>query len=120
MRPIVQSEKRQHVRYDVRGPILIAAQRLEPRVQPDFAALERLWSVRSQEIGERIVLGCFPHQSERAVDAAQHWLTDHGEAPKALRRLVIEELVHARRAARARAAATCDHSTAEPARAERG
>src|SRR6478735_2404272 len=29
MRQIVQSRKRQHVRYDVRGPILVEAQRLE-------------------------------------------------------------------------------------------
>jgi alanine-synthesizing transaminase len=29
MRPIVQSQKLQHVRYDVRGPILVEAQRLE-------------------------------------------------------------------------------------------
>ena len=29
MRPIVQSKKLQHVRYDVRGPILVEAQRLE-------------------------------------------------------------------------------------------
>ena len=29
MRPIVQSRKLQHVRYDVRGPILVEAQRLE-------------------------------------------------------------------------------------------
>ena len=29
MRPIIQSAKLQHVRYDVRGPILVEAQRLE-------------------------------------------------------------------------------------------
>ena len=29
MRRIVQSKKLQHVRYDVRGPILVEAQRLE-------------------------------------------------------------------------------------------
>ena len=29
MREIVQSQKLQHVRYDVRGPILVEAQRLE-------------------------------------------------------------------------------------------
>ncbi|PID53188.1 MAG: aminotransferase, partial [Micrococcales bacterium] len=29
MRPIVQSQKLRHVRYDVRGPILVEAQRLE-------------------------------------------------------------------------------------------
>ncbi len=29
MRRIVQSQKLQHVRYDVRGPILVEAQRLE-------------------------------------------------------------------------------------------
>ncbi|AKT50441.1 aminopeptidase N [Arsenicicoccus sp. oral taxon 190] len=79
---------------------------------PDyFAALEQIWSSRSQELASRAVLGLFPRGADLADGqapeehpvpvAAQAWLDEHPSAPGGLRRLVVEQRDHVLRALRA-------------------
>ncbi|MBD9733611.1 aminopeptidase N [Streptomyces sp. H28] len=65
---------------------------LAPYTQKYFAAIERVWSERSIQIGMDVVRGLFPaHQdSPETLAATDAWLAAHEDAPPALRRLVLE------------------------------
>ncbi|MFS0716513.1 aminopeptidase N [Arthrobacter sp. 1P04PC] len=82
-------------------------------VEPYFEALERVWGSRSIEIASRIVRGLYPAGQDLNGHApAEHpvvvrtdrWLTEHADAPRALRRIVIEQRSHLLRALTAQAA----------------
>ncbi len=73
-----------------------------------FTLLEPIWRERSNEIASRIIRGLFPAdatlapgeapEENRILRQTDEWLTAHAAAPAALRRLVIEERDHLRRA----------------------
>jgi len=82
-------------------------------VEPYFEALERVWGSRSIEIASRIVRGLYPAAQDLGGHApAEHpvvvrtdrWLTEHADAPRALRRIVIEQRSHLLRSLTAQAA----------------
>ncbi|WP_120520210.1 aminopeptidase N [Arthrobacter celericrescens] len=86
---------------------------LDDYIEPYFECLERVWQERSIEIAGRIVRGLFPsgqdlqdgtapeeHPVLRRTDA---WLAAHAEAPRALRRIILEQRDHLLRALRAQA-----------------
>ncbi|PFG38565.1 membrane alanyl aminopeptidase [Georgenia soli] len=85
---------------------------LAPFVERYFAALEPVWSGRTNEMAQNIVVGLYPGKlaglaAEHGVDVVeltQQWLDSHADAPPALRRLVVENLDAARRAVRAQEA----------------
>ncbi|WOH16857.1 aminopeptidase N [Paenarthrobacter sp. GOM3] len=87
---------------------------LEPYVEPYFDCLEKVWAERSIEIAGRIVRGLFPAAQDlgEGTQPAGHpvvvrtdeWLTAHGDAPRALRRIIIEQRSHLLRALTAQAA----------------
>ncbi|MBT2512875.1 aminopeptidase N [Arthrobacter sp. ISL-30] len=87
---------------------------LNAYIEPYFECLERVWSERSIEIAGRIVRGLYPSQQDLEADAvpAEHpvvrrttdWLETHPKAPRALRRIVIEQQSHLLRALTAQAA----------------
>jgi aminopeptidase N len=87
---------------------------LEPYVEPYFECLEKVWAERSIEIAGRIVRGLFPAAQDLGdgVDPAAHpvvvrtdeWLGTHGDAPRALRRIIIEQRSHLVRALTAQGA----------------
>ncbi|MFE9018852.1 aminopeptidase N [Streptomyces sp. NPDC007808] len=65
---------------------------LAPYAEKYFAAIERVWSERSIQIGMDVVRGLFPalQHSQATLDAADAWLAAHEDAAPALRRLVLE------------------------------
>jgi aminopeptidase N len=65
---------------------------LAPYAEKYFAAIERVWSERSIQIGMDVVQGLFPslQASQATLDATDAWLEAHREAAPALRRLVLE------------------------------
>ena len=85
----------------------------EERFWPE---LERVWASRSNGLASRTIGGLFPgRQDALAGDAAaqeshpvlaraQAWLDGHPQAPRALRRLVVEQTDQLRRSLRAQAA----------------
>ena len=83
-------------------------------VEPYFECLERVWADRSIEIASRIVRGLYPASQDlgTAGAPAEHpvivrtdsWLAEHAEAPRALRRIVIEQRSQLLRALTAQAA----------------
>jgi len=87
---------------------------LEPYVEPYFDSLEKVWAERSIEIAGRIVRGLFPAAQDLGdgIEPARHpvvlrtdeWLAEHGDAPRALRRIIIEQRSHLLRALTAQAA----------------
>ncbi len=87
---------------------------LEPYVERYFDCLEQVWAERSIEIAGRIVRGLFPGSQDLGVgmQPAEHpvlvrtddWLKAHADAPRALRRIVIEQRSHLVRALTAQAA----------------
>ena len=85
---------------------------LDPFVEPYFECLEQVWAGRSIEIASRIVRGLFPGgqdlghgQPEKhpVLVRGEDWLSGHPEAPRALRRIIIEQRSHLNRALRAQA-----------------
>ncbi|WP_305093116.1 aminopeptidase N [Prescottella sp. R16] len=66
-----------------------------------FAAIRDVWAQRSIEIARRVVLGLFP--ADDTLDRVDTWLEANGDAPDALRRLVIEQRDHLARELRVRA-----------------
>ncbi|KQQ85255.1 aminopeptidase N [Arthrobacter sp. Leaf137] len=87
---------------------------LEPYVEPYFGCLREVWDSRSIEIASRIVRGLFPstqdladgaepgaHPALRRTDA---WLEANADAPRALRRIIVEQRNHLLRALTAQAA----------------
>jgi aminopeptidase N len=79
----------------------------QPFTERYFAMLTRVWAERSQEIATRLVRGLYPGDATLAWDQTPEenpvltrtdaWLAEHGNAPAALRRLVIEERDHLHR-----------------------
>ncbi|CAL9422582.1 Aminopeptidase N [Streptomyces sp. enrichment culture] len=80
---------------------------LAPYAQKYFAAIERVWSERSIQIGMDVVRGLFPalQDSQETLDATDAWLAAHTGAAPALRRLVLEARDDLARALRGQA---CD------------
>ena len=67
-----------------------------------FDRIADAWRTRSIELAQRLVVGLFPAaDSLERVDA---WLEANGEAPAALRRIVVEQRDHLARDLRVRAA----------------
>jgi aminopeptidase N len=90
------------------------AELLELYVEPYFDCLRSVWDGRSIEIASRIVRGLYPlvqdltdgaepedHPVMRRTD---QWLASNAEAPRALRRIIIEQRSHLLRALTAQAA----------------
>ncbi|HQY33059.1 MAG TPA: aminopeptidase N [Actinotalea sp.] len=75
---------------------------LEPWVEPYFATLEQVWTERTNEIAQGIVVGLYPTAlTGGTVDVlgrTDAWLGEHPDAPPALRRLVVEARDGVRRA----------------------
>ena len=69
-----------------------------------FEGLVGLWREHSIEMAQRLVNGLFPDPSQTVVGAAHAWLDAHPDAPRALRRLVVEQTDRTERALRAQAA----------------
>jgi aminopeptidase N len=80
---------------------------LESRVDDYFALLETFWATRPIEISRRLVVGLYPHWSQRprlVAARTEAWLLEHPDAPAAQRRLLIEALDDLQRAMRLRGA----------------
>ncbi|YCH08654.1 aminopeptidase N [Arthrobacter sp. alpha11c] len=87
---------------------------LEPYIEPYFECLERVWAERSIEIAGRIVRGLYPGGQDLAAGMepithpvlvkTDQWLHEHTDAPRALRRIIIEQRSHLLRALTAQAA----------------
>jgi aminopeptidase N len=95
---------------------------LEPYVAPYFECLRAVWDGRSIEIASRIVRGLYPLAQDLADGAepaehpvmkrTDHWLASNADAPRALRRIIIEQRSHLLRALTAQAAAVSTPSIA--------
>jgi aminopeptidase N len=87
---------------------------LRPYVGPYFDSLRSVWSDRTNETAQNIVIGLFPTMlaEQATVDAADAWLAANEDATPALRRLVIESRDGVARALRAQAK---DAKDAQPA-----
>lgn len=83
-------------------------------VEPYFECLERVWADRSIEIASRIVRGLYPAGQDLTPDLppeehpvivrTDKWLAEHTDAPRALRRIIIEQRSQLLRALTAQAA----------------
>ncbi|MFJ9042360.1 aminopeptidase N [Streptomyces sp. NPDC102347] len=80
---------------------------IAPYTEKYFAAIERVWTERSIQIGMDVVRGLFPsyQDSQATLDATDAWLASHEDAAPALRRLVLEARDDLARALRGQA---CD------------
>ncbi|GEC10322.1 aminopeptidase [Streptomyces spinoverrucosus] len=80
---------------------------LAPYAEKYFAAIERVWTERSIQIGMDVVRGLFPalQDSPETLAATDAWLAAHEGAAPALRRLVLEARDDLARALRGQA---CD------------
>ena len=65
-----------------------------------LSRLTQIWQDHSIEMAQRLVTGLFPGASAEVVEQAKGWLEEHADAPKALRRLVLEALDRSERALR--------------------
>ena len=92
-----------------------AAELLDPFVEPYFSCLETVWAERSIEIASRIVRGLYPASRDLAradgspeehpvIVRTDAWLAAHPDAPRALRRIIIEQRSHLHRALTAQSA----------------
>jgi aminopeptidase N len=92
-----------------------AAELLDPFVEPYFSCLETVWAERSIEIASRIVRGLYPASRDLAradgspedhpvIARTDAWLAAHPDAPRALRRIIIEQRSHLHRALTAQSA----------------
>ncbi|MHA7221879.1 aminopeptidase N [Arthrobacter sp. RHLT1-20] len=74
-----------------------------------FECLEQVWAGRSIEIASRIVRGLYPAgqdldgngsdpDTHAVITRTDNWLAEHPEAPRALRRIIIEQRSHLHRA----------------------
>lgn len=87
---------------------------LDGFTEPYFDCLESVWESRSIEIAGRIVRGLFPSAQDLApgmipadhpvLQRTDDWLATHSGAPRALRRIVLEQRSHLFRALTAQAA----------------
>lgn len=76
---------------------------LLPWVEPYFADLERVWTDKTNEMAQNVVLGLYPtlladHPDVDVLGATDAWLAEHPDAAPALRRLVAESRDGVRRA----------------------
>ncbi|WP_346958116.1 aminopeptidase N [uncultured Arthrobacter sp.] len=89
---------------------------LDNYVEPYFECLERVWADRSIEIASRIVRGLYPAGQDLGrgggapaghpvIARTDQWLAEHPDAPRALRRIIIEQRSQLLRALTAQAAA---------------
>lgn len=86
---------------------------LEPYVEPYFDCLRGVWDNRSIEIASRIVRGLYPIAQDLPAGTLpeQHsvvlrtgaWLEANADAPRALRRIILEQQSHLLRALTAQA-----------------
>ncbi|QKV94958.1 aminopeptidase N [Streptomyces sp. NA02950] len=78
---------------------------LAPYTEKYFAAVKDIWSSRSHEMAQQIVIGLYPtlQVSQATLDATDAWLASADPAP-ALRRLVTESRAGVERALKAQAA----------------
>ena len=86
---------------------------LEQYVEPYFASLRGVWENRSIEIASRIVRGLYPLAQDLPAGTVpeQHpvvlrtdaWLEANADAPRALRRIIVEQRSHLLRALTAQA-----------------
>ncbi len=78
---------------------------LRPFVERYFAAIERVWTTRTNEIAQQIVTGLYPTllADESLVSASDAWLEAHPQVAPALRRLITENRDGVARALRAQA-----------------
>lgn len=86
---------------------------LDPFVEPYFECLETVWAERSIEIASRIVHGLYPGvrdlgpagnpEDHPVLARTDRWLSEHPGAPRALRRIVIEQRSHLHRSLAAQA-----------------
>ncbi|MEO5992956.1 MAG: aminopeptidase N, partial [Arthrobacter sp.] len=85
---------------------------LEPFADRYFDALEDVWAGRSIEIASRIVRGLYPAGQDLDAGTADtnavivrtdQWLAGHPDAPRALRRIIIEQRSHLHRSLTAQA-----------------
>jgi aminopeptidase N len=92
-----------------------AEELLDPFVEPYFSCLETVWAERSIEIASRIVRGLYPASRDLAradgspedhpvIARTDTWLAARPDAPRALRRIIIEQRSHLHRALTAQAA----------------
>ncbi|MEN8582383.1 aminopeptidase N [Burkholderia sp. RS01] len=92
-----------------------AEELLDPFVEPYFSCLETVWAERSIEIASRIVRGLYPASRDLAradgspedhpvIARTDAWLAARPDAPRALRRIIIEQRSHLHRALTAQAA----------------
>jgi aminopeptidase N len=91
-----------------------------------FECLAPVWSGRSIEIASRIVRGLYPAaqdldgsggtpRTHAVIVRTDNWLAEHADAPRALRRIIIEQRSHLLRALTAQAAgATSPSAPASP------
>ncbi len=77
---------------------------LEPFVDRYFTVIDDVWSRRSIEVAQKVVVGLYPRWAveQRTVELTEQW--EAGEHPPALRRLVTEGRAGTERALRARTA----------------
>ncbi|MDR7080749.1 aminopeptidase N [Arthrobacter ginsengisoli] len=77
-----------------------------------FECLEDVWAGRSIEIASRIVRGLYPAgqdldggspETHDVIVRTDNWLAEHPDAPRALRRIIIEQRSHLLRALTAQA-----------------
>ncbi|MBD1541414.1 aminopeptidase N [Arthrobacter sp. IA7] len=90
-----------------------AEELLDPFVEPYFECLETVWAKRSIEIASRIVRGLYPAvrdlgpagtpEDHPVVARTDRWLSEHQDAPRALRRIIIEQRSHLHRSLAAQA-----------------
>ncbi|SDL19903.1 aminopeptidase N [Arthrobacter sp. ok362] len=91
-----------------------AASLLAGFIDPYFESLEQVWADRSIEIASRIVRGFYPAgqdldghggtpETHAVIVRTDHWLAAHPDAPRALRRIIIEQRSHLHRSLRAQA-----------------
>lgn len=79
-----------------------ATARYEEESYPFFEIAQSVWAERTQEIAERILYAVFPHR-ESAIAEAETWLEGAGaDAPRALKKIVIDGLDTLRRDRRVR------------------
>lgn len=78
---------------------------LKPFTARYFAAIPGVWTRRSSEVAQTVVIGLYPHWdiSDVGIAAAEEFLTaPESKVPPALRRLVLEGQAAVKRALRAR------------------
>jgi aminopeptidase N len=78
---------------------------LRPYVKPYFAAIERIWSTRTNEIAQQVVVGLYPTAlaDQELLEMSDAWLESTPDAVPALRRLVSENRDAVARALRVQA-----------------